>query len=58
MRINFHKKEQSVLSVKKAINHELQAHSHGGGGKEDEEEKVTVVEASRMMEKGEGMRYF
>ena len=42
----------------KAIKHELEAHSHGGGGgEEDEEERMMVVEASRIMEKGERMIY-
>ena len=50
-------KEVRCFEVKKAINHELEAHSHSGGGEEDEEERVTVVVASTIMEKGEEMRY-
>ena len=40
------------FEAKKAINHELKAHSHGGGGEEDEEERMMVVATSRMKEKG------
>ena len=42
MRINFHKGAR-CFEAKKAINHELESHGHGGGVEEDKEGMMMVV---------------
>ena len=45
------------FEAKMAINHKLEAHSHGSSGEEDEEERMMMVVVFRTKDKGERMRY-